>query len=164
MGNHFNWKSAASETGSYCDRPTTPPRVSLLELDHVVTDRAEVSQVIDIPSILVDERIAETQRQILEAAFFWRKLQIEIVLVLPKLPRLIRGRAKHPQRIGAQPFDPGKVITSSDKERTFTGPEEVLHLDTCIAGITAPRVPQGDIPPGISGSRGKQQRLRHRQI
>ena len=112
----------------------------MLELDHVVTDHAEVSQVIDISSKLVDEGVAETQRQILEAAFFWRKLQIEIVLVLPKLPRLIRGRAKHPQGIGAQPFDPGKFITSPEKDRT----------------LTAPRVPQGDIPPGISGSHGKQ--------
>ena len=31
----------------------------LLELDHVVTDHAKVSQIIDIPSILVDEGVTE---------------------------------------------------------------------------------------------------------
>ena len=61
--------------------------LSLLELDHVVKNRAEIGEVVDITSKLLDDRIAQTQRQTLQNAFGWRKLKIKIELVLPKLPR-----------------------------------------------------------------------------
>jgi hypothetical protein len=60
---------------------------SLLELDHVVTNRAEIGKVVDISSKLLDDRIAQTQRQALQNAFFGAPLEIKIELVLPKLPR-----------------------------------------------------------------------------
>src|SRR5207248_1849820 len=83
-------------------------------------------------------------------------LEIKIELILPKLPRLIRVRAKHRQGIGAQSVDPGKVITSPKKKRALTGPVEVLNLNTGIAGIAAPWVLHGGIPPGVSERRRKQ--------
>src|SRR5438046_5715985 len=101
--------------------------VSLLELDHVVKNRAEVGEVVDISSKLLHHRIAQTQRQALQNAFFGTPLEIEIELVLPILPRLIRIRAKHPQGIGAQAVDPGNVITSPEKKRALTGSIEVLN-------------------------------------
>ena len=60
---------------------------SLLELDHVVKNRAEIGKVVDIPSKLLDDRIAQTQRQALQNAFFGAPLEIKIELVLPKLAR-----------------------------------------------------------------------------
>src|SRR5437016_11107212 len=133
--------------------------VSLLELDHVVTNRAEIGEVVDIPSKLLDDRIAQTQRQALQNAFFGAPLEIKIELVLPKLPRLIRVRAKHRQGIGAQSVDPGKVITSPKKKRALTGPVEVLNLNAGVAGISAPRVLQVGISPSVSEPRGKQRLL-----
>src|SRR5947207_4148993 len=133
--------------------------VSLLELDHVVTNRAEIGEVVDVPSKLLHNRVAQTQRQALQNAFFGAPLEIKIELVLPKLPRLIRLRAKHRQGIGAQSVDPGKVITSPKKKRALTGPVEVLNLNTGIAGIAAPRVLHGGVPPGVGESRGKQRLL-----
>src|SRR5207249_10688702 len=130
--------------------------VSLLELDHIVTNRAEVGEVVDIPSKLLDDRIAQTQRQALQNAFFGAPLEIKIELVLPILPRLIRIRAKHRQGIGAQSVDPGKVITSPKKKRALAGPIEVLNLNTRIPGITAPRVLQIGSPPGMGESRGNE--------
>src|SRR5213596_109479 len=127
-----------------------------LELDHVVTNRTEIGEVVDIPSKLLDDRITQTQRQALQNAFFGAPLEIKIELVLPKLPRLIRVRAKHRQGIGAQSVDPGKVITSPKKKRALTGPVEVLNLNTGIAGIAAPWVLHGGIPPGVSERRRKQ--------
>ena len=35
---------------------------SVLELDHVVTNRPEIGKVVDIPSKLLDDCIAQTQR------------------------------------------------------------------------------------------------------
>src|SRR5437762_14300849 len=137
------------------DRHSSLP-VSLLELDHVVTNRAEVGEVVDIPSKLLDDRIAQTQRQALQNAFFGAPLEIKIELVLPILARRIRIRAKHRQGISAQPVDPGKVITSPKKKRALAGPVEVLDLNTRIAGITAPGVLQIRISPGMGESRGKQ--------
>src|SRR5438045_4210230 len=137
--------------------------VSLLELDHIVTNRAEVGEVVDISSKLLHHRITQTQRQALQNAFFGAPLEIKIELVLPKLPRLIRVRAKHRQGIGAQSVDPGKVITSPKKKRALTGPVEVLNLNTGIAGIAAPWVLHGGIPPGVSERRRKQ-RVTDRQI
>src|SRR5436190_20130408 len=134
-----------------------------LELDHVITNRAEIGEVIDISSKLLDDRIAQTQRQALQNAFFGAPLEIKIELVLPKLPRLIRVRAKHRQGIGAQSVDPGKVITSSKKKGALAGPVEVLNLNTRIAGIAAPRVLQVGSPPGMGESRCKQ-RLLDRQV
>ncbi len=61
--------------------------VSLLELDHVVTNRTKIGEVVDISSKLLNDRIAQTQRQTLQNAFFGAPLEIEIELVLPKLPR-----------------------------------------------------------------------------
>src|SRR5438874_6583960 len=130
--------------------------VSLLELDHVVTNRAEIGEVVDVPSKLLHNRIAQTQRQALQRAFFGAPLEIKIELVLPKLPRLVRVGAKHRQGIGIQPFYPGKVITSPEKKRALTRSIEVLNLNTGIAGITAPRILQIGIPPGVSETRGKQ--------
>ena len=70
---------------------TFPPcRPGLLELDHVIKNRAEIGEVIDISSKLLDDRIAQTQRQALQNAFFRAPLEIEIELVLSILPRLIR--------------------------------------------------------------------------
>ena len=60
---------------------------SLLELNHVVKNRPEIGKVVDIPSKLLDDRIAQTQRQALQNAFFGAPLEIKIELVLPKLPR-----------------------------------------------------------------------------
>src|SRR5207302_8651099 len=71
------------------DRHSSLP-VSLLELDHVVTNRAEIGEVVDIPSKLLDDRVAQTQRQALQNAFFGAPLEIKIELVLPILPRLVR--------------------------------------------------------------------------
>src|SRR5881397_2077385 len=130
--------------------------VSLLELDHVVTNRAEIGEVVDVPSKLLHNCVAQTQRQALQNAFFGAPLEIKIELVLPKLPRLIRIRAKHRQGIGAQSVDPGKVITSRKKKRALAGSIEVLNLNTRIAGITAPRVLQVGSPPGMGESRGKE--------
>src|SRR5207302_921920 len=76
--------------------------------------------------------------------------------VLPILPRWIRVCAKHRQGIGAQAVDPGKVITSPQKKRALTRPVEVLNLNTGIAGIAAPWVLHGGIPPGVSERRRKQ--------
>ncbi len=61
--------------------------VSLLELDNVVKNRTEVGKVVDISSKLLDDCIAQTQRQALQSAFFGAPLEIKIELVLPKLPR-----------------------------------------------------------------------------
>src|SRR5438874_6579197 len=130
--------------------------VSLLELDHVVTNRAEIGEVVDVPSKLLDDRVAQTQRQALQNAFFGAPLEIKIELVLPILARRIRVRAKHRQGIGAQAVDPGKVITSPEKKRTLTSSIEILNLNTGIAGITAPWVLQVGSPPGVGESRGKQ--------
>src|SRR5438552_9679306 len=127
-----------------------------LELDHVVTNRTEIGEVVDVPSKLLHNCVAQTQRQALQNAFFGAPLEIKIELVLPILPRLIRVCAKHRQGIGAQSVDPGKVITSPQKKRALTGPVEVLNLNTGIAGITAPWVLHGGIPPGVSERRGKQ--------
>src|SRR5438876_6168731 len=127
-----------------------------LELDHVVTNRTEIGEVVDVPSKLLHNRIAQTQRQALQNAFFGAPLEIKIELVLPKLPRLIRVRAKHRQGISAQPVDPGKVITSPEKKRALTGSIEVLNLNAGIAGIAAPRVLQVGSPPGVGESRSKQ--------
>src|SRR5213076_2531549 len=110
MGSHFTWKSDANKSGSYVARPTTPPRISLLELDHVMTNRTEVGQVMDISSKLLDNPVTQTQRQTLENAFARGPLEIRIDLVLPKLRRGIRVRAKHRQAISAQSVDTGKVI------------------------------------------------------
>src|SRR4029453_2906001 len=110
----------------------------------------------DISSKLLDDRVTQTQRQALQNAFFGAPLKIEIELVLPVLASGIRVRAEHRQGISAQPVDPGKVITGPEKKRVFPGPVEVLNLNTGIAGITAPRVLQIGIPPGVSESRGKQ--------
>src|SRR5213595_329584 len=140
------------------DRHSSLP-VSLLELDHVVTNRTEIGEVVDIPSKLLDDRITQTQRQALQNAFFGAPLEIKIELVLPILPRLIRIRAKHRQGIGAQSVDPGKVITSPKKKRALAGPVEVLNLNTRVAGITAPRVLQIGSPPGMGESRGKERLL-----
>src|SRR2546429_8251245 len=137
------------------DRHSSLP-VSLLELDHVVTNRAEIGEVVDLPSNLQDDRIAQTQRQALQNAFFGAPLEIKIELVLPILARRIRIRANHRQGISAQPVDPGKVITSPKKKRALAGPVEVLNLNTRIAGITAPWVLQIRIPPGVGERRGKQ--------
>src|SRR5437773_7188655 len=133
--------------------------VSLLELDHVVTNRTEIGEIVDIPSKLLDDRITQTQRQALQSAFFGAPLEIKIELVLPILPRLIRVGAKHRQGIGAQSVDPGKVITSPEKKRALAGPVEVLNLNTRIAGIAAPRVLQVGSPPVAGESRGKQRLL-----
>src|SRR5437773_7810595 len=130
-----------------------------LELDHVVTNRTEIGEIVDIPSKLLDDRITQTQRQALQNAFFGAPLEIKIELVLPKLPRLIRIRAKHRQGIGAQSVDPGKVITSPKKKRALASPVEVLNLNTRIAGIPAPRVLQIGSPPGMGESRGKERLL-----
>src|SRR4029450_6927923 len=138
---------------------TSSVPAGLLELDHVITNRTEVGQVMDISSKLLDNRITQTQRQTLQNAFLGAPLEIKIDLVLPKLPRLIRVCAKHRERIGTQPVDPGKIITSSEKKRAFAGSIEVLDLNTGIAGIAAPRVLQVGIPPGLSESRGKQRLL-----
>src|SRR5438093_1725006 len=127
-----------------------------LELDHVVTNRTEIGEVADIPSKLLDDRITQTQRQALQNAFFGAPLEIKIELVLPKLPRLIRVRAKHRQGIGAQSIDPRKVITSPKKKRAFPRSIEVLNLNTGIAGIAAPRVLQIRSSPGLGESRSKQ--------
>jgi hypothetical protein len=35
--------------------------VSLLELDHVVTNRTEIGEVVDVPSKLLHNRVAQTQ-------------------------------------------------------------------------------------------------------
>jgi uncharacterized protein YejL (UPF0352 family) len=59
----------------------------LLELDNVVKNRTEVGKVVDVSSKLLYDRIAQTQRQALQNAFFRAPLEIEIELVLPKLPR-----------------------------------------------------------------------------
>src|SRR5437667_1424762 len=144
------------------DRHSSMP-VSLLELDHVVTNRTEIGEIVDIPSKLLDDRITQTQRQALQNAFFGAPLEIKIELVLPKLPRLIRVRAKHRQGIGAQSVDPGKVITSPKKKGALTGPVEVLNLNTGIAGIAAPWVLHGGIPPGVS-ERCRKQRVPDRQF
>src|SRR4029079_11064018 len=109
-----------------------------------------------IPSKLLYDRIAQTQRQALENAFFGTPLDIKIELVLPKLPRQVRVRAKHCQGVGAQPVDPGKVITSPKKKRALASPVEVLNLNTRIAGIAAPRVLQVGSPPGMGESSGKE--------
>ena len=61
--------------------------LSLLELDHVVKNRAEIGEVVDIPSKLLDDRIAQTQRQTFQSAFFGAPLEIKIELVLPILVR-----------------------------------------------------------------------------
>src|SRR5213080_2529455 len=140
------------------DRHSSLP-VSLLELDHVVTNRAEIGEVVDIPSKLLHHRIAQTQRQALQNAFFGAPLEIKIELVLPILARRIRIRAKHRQGISAQPVDPGKVITSPEKKRALTRSIEVLDLNAGIAGIAAPRVLQVGSPPGVGESRGKQRLL-----
>src|SRR5437867_2890643 len=140
------------------DRHSSLP-VNLLELDHVVTNRAEIGEVVDISSKLLDDRITQTQRQALQNAFFGAPLEIEIELVLPVLARGIRVGAKHRQGIGAQSVDPGKVITSPKKKRALAGSVEVLNLNTRIAGIAAPRVLQVGIPPGVGESRGKQRFL-----
>src|SRR5204862_2358196 len=140
------------------DRHSSLP-ISLLELDHVVTNRTEIGEVVDIPSKLLDDRITQTQRQALQNAFFGAPLEIKIELVLPKLPRLIRVRAKHRQAISAQSVDPGKVITSPKKKRALAGSVEVLNLNTGVARIPAPRILQVGIPPGVSESRGKQRLL-----
>src|SRR6267143_3442670 len=130
--------------------------VSLLELDHVVTNRAEIGEVVDVPSKLLHNRVAQTQRQALQRAFFGAPLEIKIELVLPILPRLIRVGAKHRQGIGVQPFYPGKVINRPEKKRALTRSIEVLNLNTGIAGIAAPRALQVGSPPGLGKSRGKQ--------
>src|SRR5438034_6066010 len=127
-----------------------------LELDHVVTNRTEIGEVVDVSSKLLHNRIAQTQRQALQNAFFGAPLEIKIELILPKLPRLIRVRAKHRQGISAQPVDPGKVITSPEKKRALTRSIEVLDLNTGVAGIAAPGVLQIRISPGMGESRGKQ--------
>src|SRR5439155_22955267 len=114
------------------DRHSSMP-VSLLELDHVVTNRAEIGKVVDVPSKLLHNRIAQTQRQALQNAFFGAPLEIKIKLVLPILAGRIRVRAKHRQGIGAQAVDPGKVITSPKKKRTLTSSIEILNLNTAIA-------------------------------
>ena len=57
----------------------------LLELDHVVKNRAEIGEVVDVPSKLLDDCIAQTQRQALQNAFFGAPLEIKIELVLPIL-------------------------------------------------------------------------------
>src|SRR4029077_5889219 len=133
--------------------------VSLLELDHVVKNRAEICKVVDISSKLLDDCIAQTQRQALQNAFFGAPLEIKIELVLPKLPRQVRVCAKHCQGVGAESVDPGKVITSPEKKRALAGPVEVLNLNTGIARIAAPRVLQVGSPPGVGESRGKQRLL-----
>src|SRR5881275_1947070 len=140
------------------DRHSSMP-VSLLELDHIVTNRAEIGEVVDVPSKLLHNRVAQTQGQTLQDAFLGAPLEIKIELVLPILPRLIRIRAKHRQGIGAQSVDPGKVITSPKKKRALAGPVEVLNLNTRIAGIAAPRVLQVGSSPGMGESRGKQRLL-----
>jgi hypothetical protein len=60
---------------------------SLLELDHVITNGAEVGQVMDIPSKLLDNRVTQTERETLENAFRRGPLEIRIEFVLPKLRR-----------------------------------------------------------------------------
>src|SRR5205814_10408351 len=92
----------------------------LLKLDYVVKNRAEVGKVVDVAAKLLDNCIAQTQGQTFQSAFFRAPLEIEIELVLPILIRQIGVRAKHRQRIGAQPVDPGKVITSAEKKCTLT--------------------------------------------
>src|SRR5438067_6869134 len=137
--------------------------VGLLELDHVVTNRPEIAEVVDVPSELLDHRIAQTQRQTLQNTTFWAPLEIEIELVLPILSRLIRLRAEHRQGIGVQPFDPGKIITRPEKKRALTRSIEVLNLNTGVAGIAAPRALQVGSSPGLGESRGKQ-RVADRQF
>src|SRR5207244_12147599 len=116
MGSHFTGKSDANKTGSYSGRPTTPLRVGLLKLDHVITNRTEVGQVMDISSKLLDNPVTQTQRQTLENAFGRGPLEIRIELVLPKLRRRIGVRAEHRQGISAQSVAPGKVITGPEKK------------------------------------------------
>src|SRR6186997_1530127 len=79
--------------------------LGLLELDHVVKNRAEIGEVVDVPSKLLDDSIAQTQRQTLQSAFFGAPLEIEIELILPILVRQIRVRAKHRQGVGTQAVD-----------------------------------------------------------
>src|SRR6476469_9260194 len=136
---------------------------SLLELNHIVKNRAEIGEVIDISSELLDHRIAQTQRQTFQSAFFRAPLKINIVLVLPVLVREIWIRAKHRQGISAQPVDPWEVITSSKEKRPFTGSIEILNLNTGIAGIATPGVLQIRSPPGLSES-GSKQSLTDRQF
>src|SRR6185312_8844654 len=112
--------------------------LSLLELDHVVKNRAEIGEVIDVPSKLLDDSIAQTQRQTFQNTFFGTPLKIKIELVLPILVRQVRVRAKHRQGVGTQPVDPGKVITSSKKKRALTRSIEVLNLNAGVAGIATP--------------------------
>src|SRR6187401_2122431 len=108
---------------------------SLLELNHIVKNRAEIGEVIDISSILLDDRIAQTQRQTFQSAFFRAPVKINIVLVLPILIRQIRIRAKHREGISAQLVDPWKVVTDPKKKRTLTVSIEGLNLNTGITGI-----------------------------
>ena len=61
--------------------------LGLLELDHVVKNRSEIGEVVDISSKLLDDRVTQTQRQALQNAFFGAPLEIKIEFVLPKLPR-----------------------------------------------------------------------------
>src|SRR5678816_3078452 len=113
----------------------------------------------DISSKLLDNPVTQTQRQTLENAFGRGPLEIRIELVLPKLRRGIRVRAKHGQGISTQSVDPGKVITGPEEKRALAGPVEVLNLNTGVARISAPWVLQVGIPPGVSESRGKQRLL-----
>src|SRR5437868_10092878 len=130
--------------------------VSLLDVDYVVTNRAEIGEVIDVSSKLLDDRIAQTQRQALKSAFFRTPLKIEIVLVLPILVRQIWIRAKHRQGISAQPIDPGEVITSAQKKRALARSIEILNLNTGITRIPTPRRSEVGVPPRLGESRSKQ--------
>ena len=69
-----------------CDRRSYM-LLSLLKLDYVIKNRAEIGEVVDVPSKLLDDGIAQTQRQTLQSAFFGTPLEIEIELVLPILVR-----------------------------------------------------------------------------
>ena len=48
--------------------------IGWLELDHVVNNRPEVGEVLDIPAILVDECITQAQRQTLQTTLGWGPL------------------------------------------------------------------------------------------
>src|SRR5438093_13478604 len=78
------------------DRHSSLP-VSLLELDHAATNRAEIGEAVDIPSKLLDDRVAQTQRQSLQNACSGAPLALIIDLVLSILPSLVQVCAKTPQ-------------------------------------------------------------------
>src|SRR4051794_21944644 len=115
-------------------------RALSLELDHVVHDCAEIGEVINIPAMLIDHRVTHPDRESLHATFLGGPLEVQVVLILPVGSGRVGLRAEHSQGIGAQPVDPGNVVTDPEEKRAFTRPVEVLHLNTGVAGITAPWV------------------------